>query len=72
LETFGVAHRQRRKISTGMGGWQMGGRWLITKHRAVEVLKRLHARQRDICELSIETTFNQRVPHTSCSDSDAW
>ena len=49
-----------------------GGRWLITKHRAVEVLKRLHARQRDLCELSIETTFNQRVPHTSCSDSDAW
>jgi integrase len=31
--------------------------WLIAKHRAVEVLKRLHARQRDICALSFETTF---------------
>ena len=40
-----------------------GGRWLIAKHRAVEVLKRLHSRQRDICELSFETTFNQRLPH---------
>jgi DNA-binding ferritin-like protein (Dps family) len=28
------------------------------------VLKRLHARQRDICELSFETTFAQRVPMT--------
>jgi hypothetical protein len=34
-----------------------GGRWLIAKHRAVEVLKRLHARQRDICDLSFKTTM---------------
>ncbi len=40
-----------------------GGRWLIAKHRAVEVLRRLHARQRDICELSFETTFTERLPH---------
>ena len=40
-----------------------GGRWLIAKHRAVEVLKRLHARQRDICDMSFETTFAERVPH---------
>jgi integrase len=40
-----------------------GGRWLIAKHRAVEVLQRLHARQKDIAELSSETTFTERLPH---------
>jgi integrase len=40
-----------------------GGRWLIAKHRAVEVLKRLHARQTDIAELPFETTFTDRLPH---------
>jgi integrase len=40
-----------------------GGRWLIAKHRAVDVLKRLHSRQRDIAELSFETTLTTRVPH---------
>ena len=45
-----------------------GGRWLIAKHRAVEVLKRLHARQRDICDLSFETELQSVCP-TSCSDS---
>lgn len=40
-----------------------GGRWLIAKHRAVEVLKRLHARQKDICEMSFETMFTERLPH---------
>lgn len=40
-----------------------GGRWLIAKHAAVDVLKRLHARQKDICELTFETTFTTRVPH---------
>jgi integrase len=49
-----------------------GGRWLIAKHRAVEVLKRLHARQRDICELSFETTFAERVPHKLFRFSDGY
>jgi integrase len=40
-----------------------GGRWLIAKHRAVDVLKRLHARQKDICEMSFETALTSRVPH---------
>ena len=40
-----------------------GGRWLIAKHQAVLVLKRLHARQKDICEMSFETLFQQRVSH---------
>jgi len=38
-----------------------GGRWLIAKHSAVDVLRRLHARQRDISGLSFETLFQQRV-----------
>jgi integrase len=49
-----------------------GGRWLIAKHRAVEVLKRLHARQKDICELSFETTFAERVPHKLFRFSDGY
>jgi integrase len=40
-----------------------GGRWLIAKHKAVDVLKRLHGRQRDICHMSFEATLESRVPH---------
>ena len=47
-----------------------GGRWLIAKHKAVDVLKRLHARQRDICQLSFETTLTTRVPHLLFRFSD--
>ena len=47
-----------------------GGRWLIAKHKAVEVLQRLHSRQRDIAELSFETTLSQRVPHLLFRFSD--
>lgn len=47
-----------------------GGRWLIAKHAAVDVLKRLHARQKDICELSFETTLTTRVPHLLFRFSD--
>jgi integrase len=49
-----------------------GGRWLIAKHKAVEVLKRLNARQRYICELSFETTFSERVPHKLFRFSDGY
>jgi integrase len=47
-----------------------GGRWLIAKHAAVDVLKRLHARQKDICDLSFETTLTTRVPHLLFRFSD--
>jgi integrase len=47
-----------------------GGRWLIAKHKAVDVLKRLHARQRDIAEVSFETTLESRVPHLLFRFSD--
>ena len=40
-----------------------GGRWLIAKHRAVDVLKRLHARQTDIRHILFDDLFAQRVPH---------
>jgi len=39
-----------------------GGRWLIAKHQAADVLRRLLARQLDICALSLETTLETRVP----------
>ena len=47
-----------------------GGRWLIAKHKAVDVLRRLHARQKDICQMSFETTFTARVPHLLFRFSD--
>jgi integrase len=47
-----------------------GGRWLIAKHAAVAVLQRLHARQRDICDLSFETTLQSRVQHLVFRFSD--
>ena len=40
-----------------------GGRWLIARHGTVTVLERLHARQKDISEVSFETLFTERVPH---------
>jgi len=40
-----------------------GGRWLIAKHRAVDVLKRLHARQTDIEHIAFDNLFAERVPH---------
>ena len=40
-----------------------GGRWLIAKHRAVDVLKRLHARQADVKHIAFDEMFAQRVPH---------
>jgi integrase len=47
-----------------------GGRWLIAKHKAVDVLKRLHARQLDIAEMSFETTLESRMPHLLFRFSD--
>ena len=38
-----------------------GARWLIAKHRAVEVLKRLHASQQDIAYIPFEQLFEQQL-----------
>ncbi len=37
-----------------------GGRWLIAKHRAVEVLQRLHQRQTDVQAVTLETLLTTR------------
>ena len=39
-----------------------GGRWLIAKHKAVEVLKRLHSRQRAVWDIPFDRLFETRVP----------
>ena len=40
-----------------------GGRWLIAKHAVVEVLKRLHTREKDIAEIPFEEVLTKSVPH---------
>ena len=40
-----------------------GGRWLIARQAAIEVLERCHQRQQDIQHLSFEELFTQRVRH---------
>jgi integrase len=47
-----------------------GGRWLIAKHKAVDVLKRLHARQKDIAAVPFEDVLVTRVPHLLFRFSD--
>ena len=49
-----------------------GGRWLIAKHRAVDVLKRLHARQTDIKHIAFDALFAERVPHKLFRFSDGY
>ncbi|WP_416548453.1 tyrosine-type recombinase/integrase [Limnohabitans sp. DCL3] len=49
-----------------------GGRWLIAKHRAVEVLRRLHARQTDLKHIAFDSLFAERVPHLLFRFSDGY
>ena len=49
-----------------------GGRWLIAKHRAVDVLKRLHARQLDIQHLEFDELLRSRVTHLLFRFSDGY
>jgi integrase len=53
-------HKGTRYLRIWVSG-KTGGRWLIAKHAAVEALKRLHGRQRDIQHLSFETLLQTRV-----------
>jgi integrase len=39
-----------------------GGRWLIAKHRAVDVLKRLHGRQKAVYDIAFDRLFETRAP----------
>lgn len=55
-------HKDVRYIRIWVDG-KTGGRWLIAKHAAVDVLRRLHARQQDIEHLSFDELLTQRVTH---------
>lgn len=55
-------HKDVRYIRIWVDG-KTGGRWLIAKHAAVDVLRRLHARQKDIQHLSFDELLSQRVTH---------
>jgi integrase len=54
-------HKDVKYLRVWVSG-KTGGRWLIAKHRAVDVLKRLHARQVDIKGVDFETVLSTRVP----------
>ena len=49
-----------------------GPRWLIAKHRAVEVVKRLHSRRTGLAQMSFETTLQQRVKDKLFAFSDGY
>jgi integrase len=49
-----------------------GGRWLIAKHRAVDVLKRIHARQTDVKSIDFENLLTERVQHKLFTFSDGY
>jgi integrase len=55
-------HKDVRYIRIWVDG-KTGGRWLIAKHAAVDVLRRLHQRQQDIQHLSFDELLSQRVTH---------
>ncbi len=55
-------HKDVRYLRIWVDG-KTGGRWLIAKHRAVDVLRRLHQRQQDIQHLSFDELLTQRVTH---------
>ncbi|MBM3390253.1 MAG: integrase [Betaproteobacteria bacterium] len=55
-------HKDVRYIRIWVDG-KTGGRWLIAKHAAVDVLRRLHQRQQDIQHLSFDDVLTQRVTH---------
>lgn len=40
-----------------------GGRWLIAKHRAIEVLRRLHGRQKAVYDIPFDRLFESRTPY---------
>jgi hypothetical protein len=42
-----------------------GGRFLIAKHRTVEVLKRLHSRQKDMAEISFDEVLSVTWQHAT-------
>jgi integrase len=54
-------HKDVKYLRVWVSG-KTGGRWLIAKHRAVDVLRRLHARQTDIKHMDFEDVLKTRTP----------
>ena len=54
-------HKDVKYLRVWVSG-KTGGRWLIAKHRAVDVLRRLHARQDDIKGTDFDALLTSRVP----------
>jgi integrase len=52
-------HKDVKYLRVWVSG-KTGGRWLIAKHRAVDVLRRLHARQDDIKGVEFEQVLKSR------------
>jgi integrase len=55
-------HEGKKYLRLWVSG-KTGGRWLIAKHRAVDVLRRLHNRQNDIKHISFDELLKTRAPH---------
>jgi integrase len=49
-----------------------GGRWLIAKHRAVDVLKRLQVRQDALADMSFEQLLTERVNYKVFAFNDGY
>jgi integrase len=64
-------HKGVRYLRIWVSG-KTGGRWLIAKHRAVDVLKRLHARQLDIRHMEFDELLRSRVTHLLFRFSDGY
>jgi integrase len=53
-------HKGVRYLRIWVSG-KTGGRWLIAKHAAVDVLKRLHLRQKTLSKLNFEDLLNSKI-----------
>ncbi len=59
-------HKRVKYLRVWVSG-KTGGRWLIAKHKAVDVLRRLHARQEDIKGVEFEEVLKTRHSQFCCS-----
>ena len=64
-------HEGKKYLRIWVDG-KTGGRWLIAKHRAVEPLKRLHQRQKDIRKIGWSELLNKTVKHAVFRFSDGY
>lgn len=64
-------HEGKKYLRIWVDG-KTGGRWLIAKHRAVEPLKRLHHRQKDISEIAWADLLSSSVKQPVFRFSDGY